>query len=354
MATRKRNEWLEAENSDDDDAGHDSEALEESKGRTLTGRSTKRRKLSSDSEDEADDGSAMDGEDIAKPTSKPIATDTRFSTSKFDDEELEADPTDDAFEANALAVQDVQQQDHPAHTKPKDRLPKLPKDLTPLHLHISNEAAKRAGVIYLSRIPPFMKPSTLRRLLAPHAPSGLNRIFLTPEPATAYAARKRAGGNKKRSFVDGWVEFLSRKEARRAVELLNAQIVGGKKGGYYHDDVWSMKYLRRFTWADLVESISVENAERQARMRTEIAQSNKANKEFVENVERSKMLEGMERQRREKEAGAGVDSSKASTRNKGKEFHMEFRQNAVKNKNVKSKSQGEQPDQVKRVLSKIF
>ena len=35
-----------------------------------------------------------------------------------------------------------------------------------------------------------------------------------------------------------------------------------KKGGYYHDDLWNMKYLNGFKWSHLTEQIAAENAER--------------------------------------------------------------------------------------------
>ena len=30
---------------------------------------------------------------------------------------------------------------------------------------------------------------------------------------------------------------------------------GGKKGGYYHDDIWNIKYLPKFLWSHLSEKI---------------------------------------------------------------------------------------------------
>ena len=30
---------------------------------------------------------------------------------------------------------------------------------------------------------------------------------------------------------------------------------GGKKGGYYHDDIWNIKYLPKFLWGHLSEKI---------------------------------------------------------------------------------------------------
>ncbi|KAI4165440.1 MAG: hypothetical protein LQ342_000849 [Letrouitia transgressa] len=98
----------------------------------------------------------------------------------------------------------------------------------------------KPGVIYLSRIPPFMRPAAVTHLLAPFGT--ITKIFLTPETPSAYAARKRGGGNRKRSFVDGWVEFSRRREAKACVEGINGRTVGwGKKGGYYRDDVWNAR-----------------------------------------------------------------------------------------------------------------
>ncbi len=115
----------------------------------------------------------------------------------------------------------------------------------------TRDASSRSGVIYISHVPPFMKPHTLKNLLSPFAPSGLGRIYLTPEDQDRRQARVRAGGNKKRNFVDGWVEFTSRKEAKMVVETLNTRSIGGKKGGYYFDDVWNLKYLKGFKWRHL-------------------------------------------------------------------------------------------------------
>src|SRR5690606_32772762 len=103
--------------------------------------------------------------------------------------------------------------------------------------------------------PPFMKPPKVRHLLSPFGT--INRIFLVPEDPKAYKARLRSGGNKRKKFVEGWVEFENKKNAKLCVETLNAQIVGGKKGNYYHDDVWNMKYLKGFKWGDLQAQIGM-------------------------------------------------------------------------------------------------
>jgi len=40
----------------------------------------------------------------------------------------------------------------------------------------------------------------------------------------------------------------------KKVEFL---FTGGKKGGYYHDDIWNIKYLPKFLWGHLSEKIGM-------------------------------------------------------------------------------------------------
>jgi ESF2/ABP1 family protein len=172
-----------------------------------------------------------------------------------------------------------------------------------------------------------MKPSTLKHFLAPHAPKGLGRVFLTPEDYNSHARRVKNGGNKKKSYTDGWVEFASKREAKVAAQMLNGNIVGGKKGNFYHDDIWSMKYLKGFKWSHLTEQIASENAERAARMREEIRKTKEENKAFVQDIERGKMLDGMENKRKGKQKPAIEAGGKVDDVRKG--VPKEFKQKSV-------------------------
>lgn len=58
--------------------------------------------------------------------------------------------------------------------------------------------------------------------------------------------RKEAGGNGSKMFREGWVEFADKKIARQVAESLNNTMIGGKKGSFYHDDMWNIKYLKNF------------------------------------------------------------------------------------------------------------
>jgi ESF2/ABP1 family protein len=321
MATRKHNEFLEASGSEDDDnsQGYNSEAEDLRKG----SRSSKRRKVDSDVSDEEDLDSDHDEEN----------------------KEEHATPEDN---------KEKDQDEEPTRPPKAIELPGTLKALSKKNLVATAAAIKRSGVVYLSRIPPFMKPTKLRSLLEPYG--AINRIFLTPEDPASHTRRVRHGGNKKRSFTDGWVEFVNKMDAKRACELLNARTIGGKKGTFYHDDVWNLLYLKGFKWNNLTEQIAAENAERASRMRAEISKTTKENKEFVQNVERAKMLETMEtkkaakKRKEEDTGGAEIGEKTPSKIKKGAERARVFKQTAVAPK----KPAGDQPDQVKRVLSKIF
>lgn len=311
MAPPKRNEFLDASDSDDDQVdGYNSED-EVAKG----GRSAKRRKVDSD---EDDDNAASDAERDVSDV----------------EDAAELDDDEDVREAKK--------------SKPRleTELPDITKPLTKKNLVATEKAIKKSGVVFLSRIPPFMKPAKLRSLLEPFG--AINRIFLAPEDPTSHTRRVKAGGNKKRLYTEGWVEFVKKKDAKSVCELLNARIIGGKKGNYYHDDIWNLLYLKGFKWHHLTEQISAENAERTSRMRAEIGKATKENKDFVRNVERAKMLDGMQTKSKKRKAAGGEDERAQRAPTEGARTFRQVQQIQ------KAANTEEQPESVTRVLSKIF
>lgn len=312
----------ESENEASD--GYQSDALEESKG----ARTTKRRRVDRSDDEDSD-------EDLDKPAKAPAPKKTQPDERFVKLQEFVEDG-DDAPEAEVEedGAEDAQDQDlaEPAATTGRN---------APKSVLRAEKAARKSGVVYISRVPPFMKPHTLKHYLEEHAPKGLGRIFLTPEEHTRYLQRKKSGGNKKKSFTDGWVEFVSKNDAKAAAAVLNGNIMGGKKGNYYHDDLWNLKYLKGFKWSHLTEQIAAENAEREARLREEIRRTRKENKAFVEDIERGKALEGMENKRKAK-------GSAATT----KRPEREFKQAKAQGSGSRSK-EAQQPD-VKKTLSMIF
>jgi ESF2/ABP1 family protein len=152
---------------------------------------------------------------------------------------------------------------------------KVVKPLTLEALRAFKASQEKAGVVYISRIPPGMRPTKVRHLMSQHGEIG--RVYLQQEGAShlfffvrlggmvlnrgeridakrAYLRRKHTS-TKKAHFTEGWVEFKDKKVAQAVAEMLNAQPIGGKKGTRWRDDVWTMKYLPRFKWDMLTEQI---------------------------------------------------------------------------------------------------
>ncbi|KAE9973639.1 hypothetical protein Vi05172_g2927 [Venturia inaequalis] len=341
MTTRKRNEYIAADESEDEDQGYDSELAEESKGKAFGGRSAKRRKV--------DDSNSEDEDSEDEQLSKSI------KSRKSEREEKEPALASIPKEADADRFKlPISIHDDPPEPRKKSKLSRK--------LAKSMEKASKTGVVYVSRVPPFMKPHTLKNLLSPFAPSGLGRIFLTPEDPTSHKSRVKSGGNKKRSFLDGWVEFSDKEEAEIAADTLNTRPIGGKKGGYYHDDVWCLKFLGDFKWRQLTEEIANQNAERAAKLRAQATVDRKETREFLANVEQAKMLDGMEKKRKGRDKGddevvadVALPVVEKTVKSKSRKGQSTFKQTEVMRKGKgKAGEKSEQPAEVKSVLSKIF
>ncbi|EPY52910.1 U3 snoRNP-associated protein Esf2 [Schizosaccharomyces cryophilus OY26] len=217
------------------------------------------------------------------------------------------------------------------------------------------KATKRSGVIYLSKVPPYMAPNKLRQLLSQYGKIG--RIYLAPESAQKRAKRLKGGGNKRTMYEEGWVEFESKRVAKTVAEMLNTEKIGGKKTSWYYDDIWNMKYLPKFKWHHLTEQIAAENAARASRLKVEIEQGRKQVKEYMKNVERAKMIEGIQKKRKERTASSEVPSSNndtpVETGPSNKEMRRFFDQKSVTNKRVMPKNENEQR-KVENVLNKVL
>ncbi len=136
--------------------------------------------------------------------------------------------------------------------------------------------------------------------------------------------------------------------------------MGGKKGGWYRDDVWNAKYLKGFTWGDLMGGVRAEEREREEKVRVGVSREGRERREFLRQVEMGKMEETRRKKREGREKakereGEGETMVMPMDGNnkceKGRVFERRFRQNEVKGK---ASRQTEQADEVKRVLTKIF
>ncbi|KAL6946304.1 hypothetical protein ACO0RG_000450 [Hanseniaspora osmophila] len=171
----------------------------------------------------------------------------------------------------------------------KEKLERLKK------LKSQKKSKHKTGVVYMSKIPPYMKPAKVRQVLSRFGE--VDRLFLKREDETKHKRRVHSGGNKKIMFEEGWAEFIRKKDAKLCATTLNGNIVGGNKRSFYYDDVLNIKYLSGFKWSDLTEQIAKENDIRQSKLELEISQANKLNAEFIRNVEKSKMINNIKKQK---------------------------------------------------------
>ncbi|KAJ2918266.1 hypothetical protein MD484_g2187, partial [Candolleomyces efflorescens] len=175
---------------------------------------------------------------------------------------------------------------------------KVVKPLTAEALAAFKAAQDRAGVVYISRIPPGMRPAKVRHLMSGYGEVG--RVYLQQEDAKRAYLRKKYTSTKKAHFTEGWVEFKDKKVARSVAEMLNAQPIGGKKGSRWRDDIWTMKYLPRFKWNMLTEQVAHEAAVQSAKLRVELSQSRQEQQDYLRNVELARVLDKRAEKKREK------------------------------------------------------
>ncbi|KAI0555621.1 hypothetical protein F4679DRAFT_176955 [Xylaria curta] len=319
MPAEKRNHFLDIDESDDDNGsqGYDSDAEQLRKG------ASKRRKLDQD-----------DGTD-----EEPLS----------EDEVLE-EGTDDEAEGE-LSEEREKSTTKKSTSKDSSSLPDISKPLSKKNLVATEKAVKRSGVVYISRIPPFMKPGTVRSIFERFGK--INRVYLSPEDPQVRARRIQQGQNRKKNFNEGWLEFIQKGDAKAAVDLLNgttlAEVGMAKKGSYYRDDIWSLRYLKGFKWHNLTEQIAAETAERQSRMRAEISKAAKENKEFVRNVQKAKELDGIQSKAAAKKTRDAENATTAPAPEAESRSIRQFKQAAVGRKGPEKTSEA-----AKRVLSQLF
>ncbi|CAE6420374.1 unnamed protein product [Rhizoctonia solani] len=208
--------------------------------------------------------------------------------SSKDHDESEAVSEEDGSQDGSEAPHEGSEE-YASEEEDREDLGKTAKTLSGDALAGFEKAQQKAGIIYISRIPPGMRPAKVKHLMSNYGKVG--RVFLQQEdPKRAYL-RKKHTTTKKVHYTEGWVEFESKYVARSVAEMLNAQPIGGKKGSRWRDDIWTMKYLPKFKWNMLTEQVAQEAAAHTARLRVELSQSKAEQRDYLRNVELARVLE---------------------------------------------------------------
>ena len=161
------------------------------------------------------------------------------------------------------------------------------------------EKIKRSGVLYMSRVPIGMKIIDIRRLLEDY---GIQRCYFIPLKKKL----KNVDGKRVQSYKEGWIEFEDKLYAKLAEYELNGKPIGGNKKCIYRDELWNLKYLHKFKWNDLVESMTLEKKIQEKKLKMEIKQGDRENNFIVKNYEKSKKYLN---KKREKEKNDGEDNN---------------------------------------------
>ncbi|CAI4050555.1 hypothetical protein SKDZ_14G3750 [Saccharomyces kudriavzevii ZP591] len=269
-------------------------------------------KTNSDFEDFSSDDE-NDQNNVLIQTKKKVASKDDVFSKKADDiesendleseheQDLEHEPGQDLKQQNGGKLE-REEKERVVEDEKEQSLPVSALDLKTEKLRqlVKSKAAKKSkhktGVIYFSSIPPYMKPAKMRQILTRFGE--VDRLFLKKEDDQKHQRRVKGGGNKKNKYEEGWAEYIRKRDAKLCAETLNGNIIGGKKGTFYHDDILNVKYLPGFKWADLTEQIARENDIRQAKLEMEISQANKLNADFIRNVEQSKMIQNIKKSRK--------------------------------------------------------
>ncbi|KAF8709348.1 hypothetical protein RHS03_02885, partial [Rhizoctonia solani] len=233
--------------------------------------------------------------------------------SSKDHDESGASSEDNDYQEESEASDEEGLEEHAYEEEVGKGLDKTVRPLSGESLAEFEKAQQKAGIIYISRIPPGMRPAKVKHLMSNYGKVG--RVFLQQEdPKRAYL-RKKHTATKKVHYTEGWVEFESKHVARSVAEMLNAQPIGGKKGTRWRDDIWTMKYLPKFKWNMLTEQVAQEAAAHTARLRVELSQSKTEQRDYLRNVELARVLEKRAQRKRKTdsdEAGRVTTISKTT------------------------------------------
>lgn len=121
----------------------------------------------------------------------------------------------------------------------------------------------KTGLVYMSRVPPHMKPNMLRQKMEAHAKIG--KIYMVPTQTAPDDLKKELKSRstqymkRSREFSEAWIEFLDKEEAETVAEMLNCQPMGGKKRSRYNEDLWNLKYVPDLKWDDLMSEFSASS-----------------------------------------------------------------------------------------------
>eukprot|EP01122_Echinamoeba_exundans_P005078 TRINITY_DN15257_c0_g1_i1.p1 TRINITY_DN15257_c0_g1~~TRINITY_DN15257_c0_g1_i1.p1 ORF type:complete len:242 (+),score=65.77 TRINITY_DN15257_c0_g1_i1:95-820(+) len=155
---------------------------------------------------------------------------------------------------------------------------------------------KKRGVVFLSRLPTGMKPSQLKQYMMEYGK--VERMWCVPIDKTGKKATTRMP-------MEAWVEFKSRKRARRVAEALNVSPIGR---GRFRDELWNIKYLKGFTWQDLMNQQLHHKKLRDQRLRQRVEHAKRAVNFYLDQKEKQESEEKKSKKRKQRDTSDHDDA----------------------------------------------
>lgn len=159
-----------------------------------------------------------------------------------------------------------------------------------------NAKLKKRGIVYLARIPPRMTPTKVKTLLGEFGE--VTRVYLSEEDAAVRKRRRKLSGNGSKRYVEGWVEFASKKVAKHVAASLNSTPITNYKRSAHYGDLWVIKYLSKFEWSHLTEKVAYERRVKEQKLRLETMQARKETSAYKHLVETGKKIDKIEERKR--------------------------------------------------------
>ncbi|TXT04916.1 hypothetical protein VHUM_03999 [Vanrija humicola] len=202
-----------------------------------------------------------------------------------------------------------------------------------------------------------MTPSKIRHLMSRWGE--VQRVYAQAKDANTgynpnHAKEKKQKKHQSANFTEAWVEFEDKSIAKTVAKMLNAQVIGGKKGDRWRDDIWTMRYLSGFKWEMLGEQMAYERQVHQSRLRAEITRAKADQNEYLKNVELARVLKKRE-EKRAAAAPAGDGSAEPKSSKAGdKAVSSDKAKRSYKQRQVADRAHGLEAKGMDSVLGSIF
>mmetsp|Transcript_19359 Transcript_19359/g.27052 ORF Transcript_19359/g.27052 Transcript_19359/m.27052 type:complete len:335 (+) Transcript_19359:2-1006(+) len=254
-----------------------------------------------------------DNEDFDEQEEIEEQVDDAVEDEDLDEDQNEDVDADEDVQNEETEENDDQNQENEDTVDSEPTLAKTKKVINTKKLSKFTNSEENKGVVFLSSVPMFMSPKRLRLIMSDFGEVG--SLYLAPEGKDSQKMRKKGGGNGKKRWVEGWVEFMDKRVAKRVAESLNGTPVGGTKRSKFHDQIWNVKYLPGIKWRHLKEQMAYEISVRKSKLRAQISRGKREMEEYRKNFETSKRIAKRKRMEEEQANNNNTEAQDNDTNN---------------------------------------